>query len=78
MSYCRNNGVDSDVYMYHHVAGWLECCGCSLEEDGFFMTTSRVEMIAHMADHREHGDKVPDRVFVRLQEEIETEGVFAS
>lgn len=31
MSYCRFND-NSDVYMYHHCAGVIECCSCILTE----------------------------------------------
>ena len=31
MSYCRWSD-DSDVYLYAHVSGGWECCGCSMGE----------------------------------------------
>ena len=31
MSYCRFSD-GSDVYMFHHVAGYVECCGCRLRK----------------------------------------------
>lgn len=30
MSYCRNDGVTSEVYMYHHTDGYIECAACRL------------------------------------------------
>lgn len=30
MSYCRFGSEDSDVYMYHHCGGFIECCSCLL------------------------------------------------
>jgi hypothetical protein len=30
MSYCRFS--EGDVYMYHHVGGFVECCSCSLAD----------------------------------------------
>lgn len=29
MSYCRS-GDESDVYLYHDVGGYINCCGCKL------------------------------------------------
>lgn len=29
MAYCRF-GEDSDVYMFHDVNGYMNCCGCGL------------------------------------------------
>ena len=75
MSYCRNNGEDSDVYVVAtkmaemDVPGWW-CCGCKMEKSNqnFFFT--REETIKHLLRHREKGDKVPERAFERLRKEI--------
>lgn len=62
MSYCRNNGRDSDVYVIAS-GGGLECF-C----DPFFCLEPAT-MITHLERHRERGDKVPDYAFERLHEE---------
>jgi len=75
MSYCRANGIDSDVYVIataHATAekdGWW-CCGCD-SEDNFF--TTREGMVEHLLQHRKKGDKVPERTFERLAREIAAE-----
>jgi hypothetical protein len=72
MSYCRNNGTDSDVYVIATAnaktqkPGWW-CCGCDFENN-FFET--RPEMVEHLLQHRREGDKVPDRALERLRREI--------
>lgn len=71
MSYCRKNGEDSDVYLFLHVGGWLECCGCNLDpEHPHYIAFSRIEMIKHLGEHRKQGDKVPERAFDRLRREL--------
>ena len=73
MSYCRNNGKDSDVYIVATcspddscIPGWW-CCGCKNIED-FFLT--REKMIEHLLQHRKDGDKVPESALERLRREI--------
>jgi hypothetical protein len=75
MSYARMNGFDSQVYIYHHYMGFIECCGCSLtepegsEDFGFFKANTAREILAHMDEHRAVGDLVPDRAYERIKEE---------
>lgn len=67
MSYCRI-GEDSDVYVYgseKHLN-----CMCYI----FFITGSYSEMIIHLKEHLNHGDKVPSRAFNRLEHERESKG----
>lgn len=66
MSYCRCNGKDSDVYVYGG-KDTIICCGCGLTG---YETSSRKEMIIHLIHDMREGDKVPDRVFDRLIDEI--------
>ncbi|KKM64791.1 hypothetical protein LCGC14_1497850 [marine sediment metagenome] len=89
MSYCRNNGKDSDVYLIAtgnvntNENGW-ECCGCPRvpREDSVFegitipgspFFTTLQETIAHLEEHRRLGDKVPESAFERLRREIAEE-----
>jgi hypothetical protein len=69
------NGVDSDVYVYEHCAGFIECCGCRLtapeeyEDVGFARLSTAREALAHLEWHVREGDRVPDRAFERIKEE---------
>lgn len=54
----------SDVYIYEHVAGYIECCGCVLataEEGEIFafthLNTPR-EALAHLDAHEAAGDDI--------------------
>jgi hypothetical protein len=56
----------SDIYMYEHVGGFIECCGCSLakaEDGGVFgfgftnLNTPR-EALAHLDEHEAAGDDI--------------------
>lgn len=71
MSYARFGSGGSDVYVYEHVGGFIECCGCSLAKDedggvfgfGFTHLKTAREAIEHLEKHREAGDTVLDRTF---------------
>lgn len=53
----------SDIYMFEHVAGYIECCGCSLlkgeENNDWFLklSTPRVAL-SHLDAHEEAGDDI--------------------
>lgn len=68
MSYCRNNGIDSDVYVYADALFGGELLQCTCGENGKGL--NREQMILHLIQHIRNGDKVPDKVFTRLIEEI--------
>lgn len=71
MSYCRNNGVDSDVYVVKLVDTSFECCGCSLSEGKWGATFgTREGMLIHLTAHRRAGDKVPRHAVDRLKREL--------
>lgn len=57
MSYARFGWDGSDVYVYMHVAGHLECCGCILGDEWSFHSTQA--MIDHLAEHRAAGHNIP-------------------
>ena len=75
MSYARFNGTDSEVYVYEHSAGFIECCGCRLtapeeyEDLGFARLNTAREALAHLDWHVREGDLVPQRAFNRIREE---------
>lgn len=82
MSYCRFS--NSDAYMFHHCDGYITCMGCGIapitrmpkrrfQEPKFY---KRSDALKHLERHLASGDKIPDRAFLRLKEEIENEGDF--
>jgi hypothetical protein len=64
MSYARNNGTDSDVYVIQSDKGFE--CFC---KDHFICETEE-EMIVHLIQHLRNGEKVPNRTFERFIREI--------
>lgn len=57
MSYARFGLGGSDVYVFLHVQGFLECCWCPLAgTNREFITTDA--MVAHLNDHRAAGHHV--------------------
>lgn len=54
----------SDVYIFEHVSGFIECCGCSLAEgvdrEPFATVTFNTprEALAHLDEHDEAGDDI--------------------
>ena len=72
MSYCRVNGVDSDVYViqtldHEGTPSWW-CCGCHAPG---YSAKDRLTMVEHLLDHRKRGDLVPQDALDRLHQEIE-------
>lgn len=55
MSYARF-GENSDVYVYSHVGGFIECCGCILGDKWDFHSVA--EIVTHLHEHVEAGHKV--------------------
>jgi len=73
MSYCRF-GKDSDVYMYMHVLGHIDCCGCSISQDGLSVALySKTDALFHLVEHIIAGDAVLPRALSRLLNEIREE-----
>lgn len=58
-----------DVYVFMHVGGFLQCCGCRLGDDWNFDSTD--EMVEHVAEHRAAGHNVPDGLEQSLLEDDE-------
>lgn len=59
----------SDVYIFEHVGGFIQCCGCclnneslglSVEEDGFLSVELKTprEALAHLDLHEAAGDDI--------------------
>lgn len=64
MSYARFS-ADSDVYVYMHSGGWLECCGCKLG-DQCFKAAGTQAMVEHLDLHATAGHIVPANVVPEL------------
>ena len=68
MSYCRFAWNGSDVYVFEHVDGGYECCGCSIGKQWRFITLE--EMIVHLAEHKRAGHFVPMYAIIGLWRDI--------
>lgn len=81
MSYCRNDGQESDVYVIasgeNAVLGgarrsvWI--CYCGEDWSPGNKSYTRQGMVDHLLEHRRRGDRVPDRALDRLRKEIDAE-----
>lgn len=75
MSYARFGWDNSDVYVFEHVSGFIQCCGCHLTKDnpdelfGFAdLKTARLAL-EHLDEHVKAGDTVPASTFERIKED---------
>ncbi len=72
MSLARRNCDGSDVYIYEHVDGYIECQDCpmgvpySMCDDRQF--TDMSSLIVHIAEHINAGHCVPDYVLPQAYE----------
>jgi hypothetical protein len=52
----------SDIYMFEHVGGWIECCGCwfgdSPDEDYFPQFKTPYEALLHLSVHEMAGHDI--------------------
>lgn len=69
MSYCRLD-EDSDVYMYSHIGGFIECCVCKISNRYSEKFDTSKDALDHLYEHIEAGHKVPEYALKRLREEI--------
>lgn len=64
MAYARF--IDSDIYIYSHISGYIYCQACWLDEspESYFFKSVKLhtdqEIIDHLAKHREQGHDIPD------------------
>ncbi|MFW5902928.1 MAG: hypothetical protein ACOCTT_03500 [archaeon] len=69
MSYSRWT-EDCNVYTYRTTGkdgtDMFECCGCCMEGHSVQFKTKK-EMLKHLENHRDNGDKVPDYVFENIK-----------
>jgi len=69
MSYARWTS-DSDVYVFLHSDGALECCGCLLAGPyRSFSCIKTSKMLEHLKRHLAAGHQVPDYCMDRLKDE---------
>jgi hypothetical protein len=76
MSYARFGWDGSDVYVFEHAGGFIQCCACALNEveDGdIFPKSTNLktprEALEHLDAHQEAGHHVPANTFERMREE---------
>lgn len=67
MSYCRFS--DGDVYLFYHVNGFYDCCGCRLNSEKTSFNTPS-ETLEHLKEHIAAGHDVPGYAIKRLKQEI--------
>ena len=65
--------LSSDVYVFEHVGGWIECCACTFgdyesEEMFFFQASTPREMISHLKRHEKAGDDTGNAIPNIMQE----------
>jgi len=54
----------SDIYIFEHASGFIQCCGCRLtepeeyEDVGFANLKTPREALAHLDDHEAAGDDI--------------------
>ena len=72
MSYVRFAWDGSDVYMFEHCDGGIECCGCRFakQSEGFPRFGTPEEAIAHLGLHRRAGHFVPEYAITGLWNDI--------
>jgi hypothetical protein len=66
MAYSRF--TDSDIYIYSHVGGWIECAACWLNEGSdeysLFSMSEEIKddghLIAHIREHIKAGHDMPE------------------
>lgn len=74
MSYARFS-AQSDVYIYHHYMGFIECCACPItepqvgEDFGFAKLNTAREAIEHLDLHRAAGWKVQNSTYEKIRSE---------
>lgn len=78
MSYARFGWNGSDVYVFLHAGGFIQCCGCPYANDGYgsFNAYRTKQMVDHLKKHQANGDHVPEKVFTRLEAEHEENMAF--
>lgn len=71
MALCRFGWDGSDVYVFYDIGGFINCCGCKMQDKSFHADTEQ-QMIDHLREHQKRGDHVPADVFEELSHPVET------
>jgi hypothetical protein len=68
VSYARFGWYGSDVYVFAHVAGVLECCACILSHEHWesFQASDTQTMVDHLKKHEDSGHSVPENIYKDL------------
>ena len=77
MSYSRF--IEADVYVFMHVSGYLQCCGCWISDlnpvdpdyHNSFNAHSTQEMVDHIVKHKRRGHRVPADLIENLWQDDE-------
>ena len=71
MSYARFGWDGSDVYVFMHVGGWLECCTCILSHESWesFQAGDTKTMADHLKKHENAGHQVSRDIYDALWED---------
>ncbi len=71
MSYARFGWDGSDVYVFMHVSGHLECCACILAHGDWesFLAGGTQTMVDHLKKHELAGHQIPSDIYGRLWED---------
>jgi hypothetical protein len=73
---------DSDIYIYPHVGGWIECAACWLNEraDEYSLFSMSEEiyddghLITHVREHIKAGHDVPEGLLLEILADDERYG----
>jgi hypothetical protein len=80
MAYSRF--FDSDIYIYPHIDGYIECCACWLNErldTGLFGLSEKItndeQLEIHLDDHLLAGHDIPDGLLDEILRDPERYGI---
>jgi hypothetical protein len=68
MSYARFGAGGSDIYLFAHAGGFVQCCGCAIhtiDDDFGFPSvnlTSAEDVVTHLRAHVDAGHHVEERL----------------
>ena len=80
MAYSRF--YDSDIYIFPHIDGYIQCCACWLNEnhDGYSLFLANVkiyndlDLARHLKAHAEQGHDMPDGLLQEILQDDDRYG----
>ena len=80
MAYSRF--FNSDIYIYPHVSGYIECCACWLNESkdeySLFLANVRIDndadLARHLEAHSKQGHDMPDNLLQEILQDTDRYG----